>query len=78
MQQTLIGVLNASGISLSYAIDLKDCKYARQLWKFFVIVTYWCSMSYINLCFMSCRFTFDVVFWNGVFVLIPVMYVTHL
>ena len=37
MQQTLIGVLNASGISFSYAIDLQDCKYARQLWKFFVI-----------------------------------------
>ena len=25
---------------------------------------------------MSCRFTFNVAFWNGVFVSIPVMYVT--
>ena len=45
---------------------------------FISLVAYWFSMSYINLCFMSCRFTFDVAFWNGVFVLIPFMYVTRL
>ena len=30
--KALIGVLNRSGISFSYVKDLKDCKYARQLW----------------------------------------------
>ena len=28
-------VLNRSGISFSYVKDLKDCKYARQLWNSF-------------------------------------------
>ena len=30
--KVLIGVLNRCGVSFSYAKDLKDCKYARQLW----------------------------------------------